>query len=213
MRIGLSAPVLRTRDEPPFAQTVRSGAGLVMLANALYPALDPRHPASLSRPIVEGELRGRLRFAGVTVSDDLEANALKRYGDPGRLALGAAAGVDLLLYARSYDATEQRAAQALEQLPREQLQAGAERVLALRASLRPAGADGAAPAQVLDDPVRVADRLAVDHQRHDPLAAQALDVGGTCGRARAASCSTPWRRSSRSTRPRGHIQSDLVGQR
>jgi beta-N-acetylhexosaminidase len=137
VRIGLSAPVLRTRDEPPFAAAVRSGAGLVMLANALYPALDRRYPASLSRAIVRGELRGRLGFGGVTVSDDLEANALKPYGDPGRLArLGVRAGVDLLLYARSYGATEQ-GARALERLPRSALQAGAERVLALRASLRP----------------------------------------------------------------------------
>jgi beta-N-acetylhexosaminidase len=137
VRIGLSAPVLRSRDEPPFAATVRAGAGLVMLANALYPALDARRPASLSRSIVEGELRGRLGFAGVTISDDLEANALKPYGSPGRLArLGVGAGVDLLLYARSYGATEEAAA-ALEQLPRSVLDPGAERVLALRASLRP----------------------------------------------------------------------------
>lgn len=137
VRIGLSASVLRTRDEPPFAATVRAGAGLVMLANALYPALDARYPASLSRKIIEGELRGRLGFGGVTVSDDLEANALKPFGEPGRLAtLGARAGIDLLLYARSYTATE-RAAAALERLPRATLEAGAERVLALRASLRP----------------------------------------------------------------------------
>jgi beta-N-acetylhexosaminidase len=135
VRIDLSAPVLRSRDEPPFAATVRAGAGLVMLANALYPALDPRWPASLSRTIVHGELRGRLGFAGVTISDDLEANALRRFGDPGRLARrGVHAGIDLLLYARSYAATE-RAAAALERLPRSDLEAGAERVLALRASL------------------------------------------------------------------------------
>ena len=79
----------------------------------------------------------RLGFAGVTISDDLEANALKPYGSPGRLArLGVGAGIDLLLYARSYGATEE-AARALEKLPRAELEAGAERVLALRASLQP----------------------------------------------------------------------------
>jgi len=137
VRIDLTAPVLRSRDEPPFAATVRAGAQLVMLANAVYPALDARWPASLSKTIVGGELRGRLGFGGVTISDDLEANALKPYGDAARLARrGVAAGIDLLLFARSYAATE-RAAAALEKLPRAQLEAGAERVLALRASLRP----------------------------------------------------------------------------
>ncbi len=137
VRISLSAPVLRSRDEPPFAAAVRGGARLVMLANALYPALDRRYPASLSPAIVQGELRHRLRFAGVTISDDLQANALASYGGPGRLArLGVHAGVDLLLFARSYAATEQ-AARALQRLPRKQLEAGAQRVLALRAALSP----------------------------------------------------------------------------
>jgi len=141
VRIGASAARLRARDEPPFRAAIAAGAELVMLANAIYPALDRDRPASLSRAIAVGELRDRLGFDGVTITDDLEANALKPFGDPGPLAeLGAAAGVDLLLFARSYQATE-RAAAGLERavaagrLSRAQLEAGARRVLALRAAL------------------------------------------------------------------------------
>src|SRR5690606_18716100 len=141
VRIGASAAELRARDEPPFRAAIAAGAPLVMLANAVYPALDPQRPASLSRPIATRELRGRLGFDGVTITDDLEANALRPFGDaPRRAGLGVAAGVDLLLSARSYDAPG-RAAAGLERavatgrLSRARLEAGARRVLALRAQL------------------------------------------------------------------------------
>jgi beta-N-acetylhexosaminidase len=135
VRIGLSAPTLRSRDEAAFAPAIREGVPLVMLANARYPALDPRWPASLSRAVIADELRGRLGFRGVTVTDDLEANALRPFGSPGQLAArGVRAGVDLLLYARSYGATE-GALQSLRGVPRRLLEPGARRVLALRASL------------------------------------------------------------------------------
>ena len=46
---------------------------LVMLSNAIYPALDPQAPAVLSSKIIHGVLRGKLGFAGVTISDSLAA--------------------------------------------------------------------------------------------------------------------------------------------
>ena len=71
-------------------------------------------------------------------TDDLEADALRRYGAPGRLALASVgAGADLLILGRTAAATEQ-AARSLEaaarerRLPRAELEASAARVLALR---------------------------------------------------------------------------------
>ena len=51
-----------------------------MVSWALYPALDKKFPAGLSATIVQGELRKRLGFAGVTITDALEAGALKNFG-------------------------------------------------------------------------------------------------------------------------------------
>ncbi len=140
--IRTSARTLRAVDERAQRAVVRAGARLVMLSNALYPALDPRRPATLSRAIATRELRGRARFRGVSVTDDLEANALRRFGTIGAVAVASArAGADLLLLGRSAAATE-RAAAALEaaardgRLPRAALVASATRVLALRAATR-----------------------------------------------------------------------------
>jgi beta-N-acetylhexosaminidase len=139
--IGVTRAWLRRLDEPPFRAAIRQGTRLVMLANATYAALDRAAPATLSRAIATGELRARLRFAGVSVTDDLEASALRRFGGPGRIALRSArAGADLLLFGRSA-AAGLRAAQALERaavrgdLDMAELRASARRVLELRASL------------------------------------------------------------------------------
>lgn len=138
--IGLDAATLRRVDEAAFTAGTQAGARLIMLSNAIYPALDRKRPATLSRAIATEELRRRLGFRGVSVTDDLEADALGRYGGPGLLAVASArAGADLLLFGRTGQATD-TAARALEQavdtgaLSRLELERGARRVLALRAS-------------------------------------------------------------------------------
>ena len=76
------------------------------------PALS-RAPAVLSARVVQGELREGLGFKGVTISDDLEAPAFASRGGASGAALAATrAGVDLLLFARTYDGAD-RAARAL----------------------------------------------------------------------------------------------------
>ncbi len=141
-RIDLSASALRRVDEAAFRPGVAAGAQLVMLSNAIYPALDTL-PAPLSRRIATGELRGRFGFDGVSITDDLEADALLRRGSPAQLAVRAArAGVDLaLLGRRAQSGIDAHAALTREirsgRLPRAAAEQAAQRVLALRTSLNP----------------------------------------------------------------------------
>ncbi|MGA5820109.1 glycoside hydrolase family 3 N-terminal domain-containing protein [Kitasatospora sp. NPDC094028] len=89
---------LRERHEAPYRAAIAAGVRLVMTSWAVYPALDPDRPAGLSPAVVQGELRERLGFDGVTVTDALEAGALAPYGGTGdRAVAAAAAGMDLLL--------------------------------------------------------------------------------------------------------------------
>lgn len=89
---------LRARGEEPYRAAIAAGVRLVMTSWAVYPALDPDRPAGFSPAVVQGELRDRLGFRGVTVTDALEAGALAPYGDTGARALASAgAGMDLLL--------------------------------------------------------------------------------------------------------------------
>ena len=139
-RINAPLATLRAVDGAPFARLIAAGVGAVMLSTAVYPALDAR-PAALSARWIGGELRGRLGFGGVTVSDDLATPAVAGFGSIGRRAvLAARAGVDLPLFVRSYGVGAQAAAGMLDaarnrRLDAAALRASARRVLALRATL------------------------------------------------------------------------------
>jgi beta-N-acetylhexosaminidase len=137
-RVPLSLDRLRRADERPFAAGIRAGASLVMTGNAIYPSLS-RRPALLSRRVVSGELRRRLGFRGVTITDALDTRALAPYGPPARLARAAAgAGNDLLLMGSRSGAAAFRALLAsarTDRLARPGLRAAARRVLRLRAAL------------------------------------------------------------------------------
>jgi beta-N-acetylhexosaminidase len=96
--INLPASTLRSVDELPFRLAVRAGVKLAMVSWAVYPGLDRARPAGLSARIVRGELRDRLSFRGVTITDAIGAGALSAYGNwASRSALAAGAGMDLVL--------------------------------------------------------------------------------------------------------------------
>lgn len=138
-RIDLSKQELRAVDERPYAAFTAAGGKLVMLSTATYPAFS-EDPAAFTRSIATGELRNRLGFAGVSITDALETPAVEHFGGPAKAAVaGARAGADLLLFTHLDSA--QSAWRALlaklrsGALKRAEFEAAAERVLDLRAEL------------------------------------------------------------------------------
>jgi beta-N-acetylhexosaminidase len=98
--LRLSPGTLRAVDEAPYRAAIAAGVKLVMTSWAVYPALDPRRPAGLSPAVIGGELRGRLHFRGVTITDGIDAGAVTPYGNLAtRGTRAAAAGADLILCA------------------------------------------------------------------------------------------------------------------
>jgi len=97
-RIELSRRTLRAVDERPYRDYVAGGGEMVMLSTAIYPAFSPR-PAAFARQIASGELRDRIGFDGVSITDALESVAVRDFGGPAKVAIaGAKAGTDLLLF-------------------------------------------------------------------------------------------------------------------
>jgi beta-N-acetylhexosaminidase len=145
--VTLAIPLntLRQVDEAPYVSAIAVKVQLVMPSWAIYPVLDSHRPAGLSSIVLQRELRQRLGFAGVTVSDGIEAGALAPFGGLGRRGLLAAqAGDDLILCSANNPAQNTPAAgstvlKALEaairnhQLSMNAAQQAADRVLALRA--------------------------------------------------------------------------------
>lgn len=103
-RIGLSEQVLRDVDEAPYRPFIAAGGEVVMLSTAIYPAFSER-PAAFSAAVATGELRRRLGFEGVSITDALDTPAVRAFGDTPTVARAAAgAGVDLLLYTEPEEA-------------------------------------------------------------------------------------------------------------
>jgi len=138
-RLGLSKEALRAVDEQPYRAFVAAGGDLVMLSTAIYPALSP-DPAAFARPIATGELRGRLGFEGVSITDALDTVAVRAFGGPAAASLAAArAGTDLLLFTDLAAAEAGTAALVAKlragRLLRAEFEASAQRVLDLRREL------------------------------------------------------------------------------
>ena len=137
--IDATADQLRTRDELPFAAFAAAGGELIMLSVATYPAFGD-DPAALTRALATDELRGRLGFEGVSITDSLDAQAVLAAGSRTDVALKAAgAGTDLLLYGDWK--TARKAGRALSDavasgtLGRDDFETSVQRVLALRGEL------------------------------------------------------------------------------
>jgi beta-N-acetylhexosaminidase len=104
----LALPVVdadRAALEPalaPFRAAIGAGVQSVMTAHILVPALD-RAPATLSRPILTGLLRGQLGFDGMVVTDALEMGAIAGSLGIGEAAVRAlAAGADAVCVGRDH---------------------------------------------------------------------------------------------------------------
>jgi beta-N-acetylhexosaminidase len=140
--LDVTLSALRGIDEAPYPPAISAGVKLVMCSWAVYPALDASLPAGLSPTVVGKELRTRLGFTGVTITDALEAGALTAFGDTAqRAVLAAKAGMDLVLCASGDVSQGEDAVTALadaydnRQLNRASFTAAVQRITKLRNSL------------------------------------------------------------------------------
>jgi len=96
---------LESAELVPFAAAVAAGVPLVMTAHILLPQIDSENPASLSRTMLEGVLRRRLRFSGVILADDLGMGAIaKRHGSGEAAVQSLLAGTDIAMLCHDWSA-------------------------------------------------------------------------------------------------------------
>jgi len=89
----------------PFRSAIEAGVAMVMTAHVLVRELDDQLPATLSPKVIAELLRGRMKYGGVVVADDLEMKALAKRWRPAEIAvLAAQAGCDLLPFSADHGA-------------------------------------------------------------------------------------------------------------
>ena len=83
---------------PPFKAAIDEGVSAIMTSHAVYPALDPDLPATLSSSVLVELLRKKMGFEGLIISDDLEMGAIaKTWGVAEGAVAAFAAGSDVQL--------------------------------------------------------------------------------------------------------------------
>ena len=69
----------------PFRAAIKAGIPAIMTSHVLFPALEPeRIPATMSRRILTGILRGEFGFDGIIISDCMEMRPLLSFTAPPR---------------------------------------------------------------------------------------------------------------------------------
>ncbi|MCW2877037.1 MAG: beta-hexosaminidase [Sphaerisporangium sp.] len=154
--IGHSRSQWEKLDAPPFRTAAEHGVDIIMSAHVVMPKLDPSgDPATLSKPILTGLLRDKLRYDGVITTDALDMEGVReKYGDAEVAVRAILAGVDLLLmppdFPKAYGAV--LGAVKSGRISGERLDQSVRRLLALKASrgiLKRSVADAGEAAKVL----------------------------------------------------------------
>jgi beta-N-acetylhexosaminidase len=123
-------------DAPPFRADIAAGIDMIMTAHINFPALDPAgDPATLSKPILTGVLRGELGFKGVIITDSLGMQGVRdKYGDAEVAVRALLAGVDQLLMPPDMDTAYNAVVEAVNsgRISQELLNEHVRRVLELK---------------------------------------------------------------------------------
>ncbi|WP_338669886.1 glycoside hydrolase family 3 protein [Pseudodesulfovibrio methanolicus] len=84
----------------PYRELIKSGrVDMIMTAHIFNAHLDPDYPATLSKKVITGLLRGKLGFRGVVVTDDMNMGAIAdEYGRREAIRRAIEAGADILLF-------------------------------------------------------------------------------------------------------------------
>ena len=105
--VPISKETLLSEDTKVFIDLIKqskSNTYTIMVYHAMYPQIDPDHPASLSKAIITDWLRKDIGYNGVVVTDDMDMGALANHYTFGDMAVQSIlAGSDILLVCHEYE--------------------------------------------------------------------------------------------------------------
>jgi beta-N-acetylhexosaminidase len=148
----LSIPELDPTPAPPLPDRSRKNP---YAANTSEVALDATVPASLSPRIIDGLLRGDLKFRGLVVTDALDMGGITDHFEPGEAAIRAIlAGADQILKSPDTDGAIEavRRAVGTGRISQARLDQSVRRILDAKARLRRTVPDPERIFRLVDDP-------------------------------------------------------------
>ncbi|WP_298946695.1 glycoside hydrolase family 3 N-terminal domain-containing protein [uncultured Campylobacter sp.] len=131
--------------KPYFDAVRKNEAKMIMVGHIYLMQRDSELPASLSPAIIDGLLRGELKFDGVVISDDMLMGGLKDFTLQEKVINFINAGGDVMLFS-DYKIDGRRTAELVTQLvvdavgakqiPKERIEESYERIMKLKNSLK-----------------------------------------------------------------------------
>ena len=105
--VPVSKETLLSEDTKVFIDLIKQSKPntyTIMVSHAMYPQIDPDHPASLSKAIITDWLRKDIGYNGIVVTDDMDMGALAKHYTFGDMAVQSIlAGSDILLVCHEYE--------------------------------------------------------------------------------------------------------------
>ena len=129
-----TADELRANEYLAFESGINAGADMVMVGHITVPDLDEL-PATLSEKIIQGELRGRLGYNGVIITDSLGMGAITNtYSSADAAVMAVKAGNDILLTPDVFTEAVYGVEQAVTtgEITEERINESVKRILALK---------------------------------------------------------------------------------
>ena len=131
--------------KPYFDAVRKNEAKMIMVGHIYLMQRDAELPASLSPAIIDGLLRGELKFDGVVISDDMLMGGLKDFTLQEKVINFINAGGDVMLFS-DYKIDGRRTAELVTQLvvdavgakqiPKERIEESYERIMKLKNSIK-----------------------------------------------------------------------------
>lgn len=90
--------IFTNSDYLPFIAGIEEDVPYILISHNIMQSVDYEYPASLSQKVITGELRDKLKFSGIVITDDLDMDAVKAYAAGGNAAtLAINAGADVII--------------------------------------------------------------------------------------------------------------------
>ncbi|AZN41244.1 glycoside hydrolase family 3 N-terminal domain-containing protein [Paenibacillus albus] len=131
----------------PFRAAIDSGVEMIMTAHIAFPTIDNERvtslkdgssiplPATLSKKVLTGILRGELGYKGVIISDAFTMNAIaEHFGENKSVERAVAAGVDIILMPQNIEGAHQTLVEAVKsgRLSASSIHSSVKRILELK---------------------------------------------------------------------------------
>lgn len=129
-------------DLVPFKDAVAKDVKLIMVSHVCFPkAFGDNTPASLSKKVVTGWAREKLRYQGILITDAMSMGAISDNYQPSEAAVKAIqAGIDIVLDPKDFDAAYQGVLAAVKsgKISQEQVNQAVTRIVATKLELNAA---------------------------------------------------------------------------